>query len=498
MAHGYGWAKKEPGICITSRSPGAANTVIAVHNAYQSSTPLVNIVGSSDISTKDREGFGEVDLVSLFKPVTKWSSEVLVPETLGQIVNRAFHMAQSGRPGPVMVSIPHGIQKALAGKCTPSTTAGVPKPRPSQTDTEKAVEILSNAENVVILAGGGVLSSGASHEVLEMAELLSAPVITSWMKNDIIPNDSPYYLGSMGPGTSRVTGLVLGEAETILAVGFRFSETSTNGYTLPLPLAKIVQLDIEQKQIGRVMDAEIGLVGDAKLGLRDLIDAVKSSANIPLKKDKAYLERNRELLNEANKLVCNNMDGEITSTKAMIAIKDGLENKDLTFVLDSGAFLFWFLRYFKFHAPNTLLGPSGSAPMGFGLPAAMGISLARPGKPVVNIVGDGGFIMTMHELDTAVRLKLPIVSIIWNNDCYGSIYNKQNKLYGETYGTRIARPDYVNIARAYGANAERVTETAQFKGAVERALESGMPSVIDLKISLSEIIPPNSLARVER
>lgn len=498
MANGYGWAKKEPGICITSRSPGAANTVIAVQNAYQSSTPLINIVGSSNILTKGKEGFGEVDLVSLFKPITKWSSEVLIPDTLSQTINRAFHVAKSGRPGPVMISIPHGIQKALLEKDTSITITDIQKSSPSQESINKATKFLSDAKYPVILVGGGVLASEASLEVLKIAEVLSAPVITSWMKNDIIPNDSLYYLGSLGPGTSEVTGSIIKNADVVLAVGFRFSESSTNGYTLPPSSAKIIQLDIEQDQIGCIMDVEIGLVGDAKLGLKKLINTIKANfSNISNRKDSDYLKRSKRLLDKSNDLICSNMDGEITSSKAMIAIKNELENKDISFVLDGGAFLFWFLRYFKFYIPKTLLGPSGSGAMGFGLPSAVGVSLARPGKPVVNIAGDGGFIMTMHELDTAIRLKLPIINIIWNNDCYGSIYNKQKSSYKGIYGTKIASPDFVKIASAYGASAERVINITQFKVAIERALKSDMPSVIDLKVSLSEMIPPNSLKRIE-
>nr|WP_027954543.1 thiamine pyrophosphate-dependent enzyme [Halobacillus kuroshimensis] len=475
MAEAYGKAGSCPGVVMATRGVGAANLAIGVHTAAQDSTPLVVLLGQVHSSFKGREGFQEVDLEAFFKPIAKWVAEIREPPRTTEIIQRAFRIAQTGRPGPVVVSLPEDILNKEA-LMTFGTAVTIPAPAPSDEEVEAVKTALNSAVRPVVIAGGGIKRAGAEQELVSFAERFSLPVVTAFRRHDSFPNDHRLYAGHLGLGTDAEILETVRQADTIVAVGTRLSEITTQDYKLLTPDHKVIHIDIDEQTIGSVHPPFLGVAADARQTLKKL-RSMHITAGWISWAEQRRLKYERTLTN-AGRQMLNGRVIECLQHKLK-------ENSVIT--NDAGNFAGWLHSFFVFRHPHSYVGPTSGA-MGYGLPAALGVKLASPDKTVVSLSGDGGFMMTMQEVETAVRYNIPVISLVFNNRMYGTIRMHQEMHYPyQVAGTDLGEVRFSKIARHMGAEGFYVQTAEEFSGALEKALRSNVPVVIEIECDPEQI-----------
>ena len=501
MADGYARATLGVGVCLASRGPGAANMAIGMHNAHAESVPVLALIGQVPDQLRYREAFEEMDLVRFFEPITKWAVEVHDPGRIPELLQRAVRTALSGRPGPVMVSLPLDVQTTEAPARFQPRARSAP-PAPQAQAVAAAAGLLAAARRPVIIAGGGVRGPGFDASLVTLAGRLQAPVVTTWLRKNAFPNDSPLFLGSLGYGAVAITEDLVGDADVVLAMGCRFSEFTTRRWTLLSPGTALIQVDIEAEALGRHYVPEIGICADAALASAALVAAVDSLGS----GDAAVLaERGRRaeaarasyrqqtVLPAPPDLPATAAVGTVSSAALVAALRTVLGATRGTLVQDAPSLGPWIQRYVDFTSPGTYYAAGGGS-MGWGFPAAMGMQLARPQDRIVTVSGDGSFWMVAQDLETAVREDLPVVNVINNNFCFGNTRDRQRTAHGGRYhGVFYGNPDFAAFARLLGAHGERVQADAELIPALERALGSGRPSVVDVVQDRHEGLPPGLL-----
>ncbi|WP_223806039.1 thiamine pyrophosphate-binding protein [Ornithinibacillus gellani] len=477
MAEGYAKCTLKPGIVLATRGVGAANLSIGVHTAYQDSTPMVIFLGQVHRRFRGREGFQEVDLDQFFQPITKWAVEVNDPERMPEIVQRAFRIAQTGRPGPVVVSLPEDVLPKEA-----SMVFGPPirrsKPAPSNSEMKDLELLLSTARTPLLIAGGGVKLSGAEEQLVQTAEKLSIPVMAAFRRHDVFPNQHPLYAGHLGLGTAKEILETVQEADLILAVGTRLSEVTTQDYQLIQPEQKLVHIDIDDRTLGKVFHPHLGIVADAQ-------EALSALNALPID---VQWHNWSERANEAY-VSGSNMPASDSSTIQDQIITSIMERvpEDTIFTNDAGNFAGWLHAYYRFTKKHTYVGPTSGA-MGYGLPAAIGAKLANQEKKVIAMAGDGGFMMTVQELETAVRYDIPIIALVFNNRMYGTIRMHQEMHYPEkVIATDLGDVSFVDMAKSLGADGTYVLTIDDFNEALDQALTNNRPTVIEIIIGKEQI-----------
>ncbi|MBN8234826.1 acetolactate synthase [Halobacillus kuroshimensis] len=475
MAEAYGKAGSCPGVVMATRGVGAANLAIGVHTAAQDSTPLVVLLGQVHSSFKGREGFQEVDLEAFFKPIAKWVAEIREPPRTTEIIQRAFRIAQTGRPGPVVVSLPEDVlNKEALMTFGPAVT--IPAPAPSDEEVEAVKTALNSAVRPVVIAGGGIKRAGAEQELVSFAERFSLPVVTAFRRHDSFPNDHRLYAGHLGLGTDAEILETVRQADTIVAVGTRLSEITTQDYKLLTPDHKVIHIDIDEQTIGSVHPPFLGVAADARQTLKKL-RSMDITAGWISWAEQRRLKYERTLTN-AGRQMLNGRVIECLQNKLK-------ENSVIT--NDAGNFAGWIHSFFVFRHPHSYVGPTSGA-MGYGLPAALGVKLASPDKTVVSLSGDGGFMMTMQEVETAVRYNIPVISLVFNNRMYGTIRMHQEMHYPhQVAGTDLGEVRFSKIARHMGAEGFYVQTAEEFEGALEKALRSNVPVVIEIECDPEQI-----------
>ncbi|MCL6637635.1 MAG: thiamine pyrophosphate-binding protein, partial [Alicyclobacillus sp.] len=456
MADGYFRGSGQLAACLASRGPGAANMTSAVHNAYAESIPLLAIVGQVADEYFHREAFEEMDLVRFYEPITKWSVEVHHAERIPELVQRAIRTAVSGRPRPVLVSIPLDVQTQALPKLPALQPRVRPAaPVPAQGDLEQALHLLAHAERPVLLLGGGAQAFATAPE---LAETLAMPVLTSWLRKDAFPNSHPAYLGTLGFGAYSVSEEAIRSADVLLAVGCHFSEFTTKQWTLLSPQTQLIHLDIDPLELGKVYPPVLGLQGDAAASLQRLLALAQSST---LDTDRLHRRRQRlhdlrAQMNEETKMPPAAQRTPVPSQALIDVLQRYLDQRAHNLVLDAPTFGVWAQRYLRVDRPGCYFSAAGGS-MGWGLPAAMGIQLARPQERVLAICGDGSFWMVAQDFETAVREKIPVVCIITNNFAYGNTRDRQKNAHGGRYlGVFHHNPDFAAFARLLGGYGERV------------------------------------------
>jgi acetolactate synthase-1/2/3 large subunit len=480
MADGFWRASGRVAACLASRGPGAANLTIGLHNAYAESIPLLAIVGQVPDALAHREAFEEMDLLGLFRPVTKWSAEVHDAERVGELVHRAARTATTGRPRPTFVSLPLDVLQApvRGGPVTVSATPSAPAPAPEA--VAAAAAVLRAARRPVIVAGGGMLRPAWCTALVETAEYLQAPVVTTWMRKNAYPNDHPLYAGTLGYGAHPAAERAVAEADVLLALGCRFSEFTTKRYQLVAPGTAIVQVDVDADEIGAVYPVTQGVTADAWEFCRQLADALSEHRAPDAVRDRAGRLRHEAVTESEPPTTAPDHPGGVPSAELVAALRRVVARHDPIVVQDTHSFGPWLARYLDLHRPGTHYGAAGGA-MGWGFPAALGIQAARPDERVVAVCGDGSFWMVAQELETAVRERLPVVTVVTNNFAYGNTRDRQTHAHGGRYvGVFYDNPDFAEFARLCGAHGERVEHPDQLDAALERALASGRPAVVDV------------------
>ena len=481
-AEAIGKLTGQPALCMSTRGVGSTNMAIAFHTAYQDSSPLIAIIGQVETPYRHREAFQEVELAPFYAHICKWTAEVTTTERLPEYIHEAARRAISGRPGPVLLSVPTDV---LDAECDFTEThfrprAVAPHPAPSAHDVTAALELLLDAERPLILAGGGVTRAGATDDLIAFAEATGIPVITAYRRYHAFPNRHPLYLGGMGLGAPPTVAARLREADALLAIGTRFGEFTTATYTLPTPQTRIVHVDIDPDVVGVNFPAAVGIVANARHALRAFNTALAGRADPRRAARAAAAAQDRATYEGVSTPTAIPARTPVDPTGVLADLRRLLPPETII-TGDAGNFWTWFGRYHRFGLPGAFLGPTSGA-MGYAMPAALGAAFARPGVPVLAVAGDGGFLMTGQELETAVRHKLPIIALVFNNRSYGTIRLHQERTYpGRVSATALGEVDFALFARALGAHGERVDDNRDFAPALERALALRGPALIEVR-----------------
>jgi acetolactate synthase-1/2/3 large subunit len=489
MADGYARAGGGVGVCMASRGPGAANLAIGVHNAHAESVPMLVLLGQVSSGIYYREAFEEMDLVRFFEPVTKWSMEIPSAARIPELLQRAVRTALSGRRGPVMASLPLDAQTAdAAASYQPRFLPSLPAPQDA--DIAEAARLLAAAQRPVILLGGGACGPGYDASLIKLTERLRVPVITSWLRKNAFPNDSPLFCGSLGYGAVGVTDELVRDADVLLALGCRFSEFATQRWTLIPADATLIQVDVDPGVLGSYYVPAIGITADAAQATAALLAATEDEEVTEARRARAaavraaYQEQTVLPKPDAGR-------APVSSAGLITALRTVLGQTRATLVQDAPSLGTWIHRYLDFTSPGTFYAAAGGS-MGWGFPAAMGMQLARPDDRFVAVSGDGSFWMVAQDLETAVRENLPVVNVINNNFSFGNTRDRQKTAHeGRYHGVFYGNPDFAEFARLLGAHGERVETDAELVPALERALASGRPAVVDCVQDRHEGLPPD-------
>ena len=504
MADAYARATGKVGVCDASVGPGATNLATGIAEAFTSGIPVVALVSDIRSDWRGRDSFQEVDQVGLFGPITKQVFSIDHVERVPELLSRAFQIATTGRPGPVLVSLPldmlrHEHPFGQADLRVDDRYGRFPatRLRPPPDDVDAAAAALLAAERPIILAGGGVMASDASDEVQALAETLEVPVATTFMGKGTLAEDHPLALGPFGLIGRPATNEFVLQADLALALGTRFTNVDTAAWRIPSSSTRIIQIDIEPTQIGRNYHADLAVPGDLKAALRDLLTAIaarRATAAIAprpgLGPEVAALTSRWRAERGIDSPTAKGDDTSPVHPLQVIRALRATMAADDVLICDSGFNQIWGGQYFEVRsAGRTYLGPRGSGAMGFSVPAAIAHSLARPETRVVALCGDGGFAMVMQELETARRSGAAPVICIMNNSNLQYIKANQQLLFdGRTISTDFSELDYAAIARAFGCEGIRVERSGELIPALNRALESPGPVVIDVRI-LADALP---------
>ncbi|RLI06107.1 biosynthetic-type acetolactate synthase large subunit [Candidatus Bathyarchaeota archaeon] len=496
MADGYARASGKVGVCMATSGPGSTNLVTGIATAHMDSSPVVAFTGQVARHFIGKDAFQEIDIIGITANIVKHNYQVRDPRRIPPIVKAAFRIASTGRKGPVLVDLPRDVQTEIVDLTFTEELEMIekgPYETFSELHIEEVVKTLKEAEKPVILAGGGVINSDAYSELLTLAECLKAPVATTLMGKSCIPEDHPLALGMVGMHGMPYTNLILTEADVIFAVGCRFSDRSIADAETFGKNSKIIHVDIDASEIGKNVDVDIAVVGDAKEVLTQILKNLKN--NSQPEKTSAWL-KHIEKLKQEYALPKYEEETPIKPPKLMKELRQLLP-KNAIITTEVGQNQMWAAIYFKTYFPRTFLSSGGLGTMGFGFPAALGAKTAKPDVPVVDIAGDGSFLMNERELATSVEEKIPVIVIILDNRVLGMVAQWQRLLYKKRYSQVHlgSTPDFVKLAESYGAIGLRVESYEEFRKAIKQALTSEVTTVIDVPISPEEDVEPIKLPR---
>jgi acetolactate synthase-1/2/3 large subunit len=500
-AEGYASASGKLGVCIATSGPGATNLVTAIADAYMDSVPLLAITGQVFSTSMGTDAFQEVDIIGITMPVTKHSFLVTRPEDVAPTLAAAYHIATTGRPGPVLVDVTKDAQQKSApfvwtGKFDLPGYRPVVKAHGKQ--IQAAAQLLAEAERPVLYVGGGVVRAGASEQLLQLAEITGAPVVTTLMARGAFPDSHDQHLGMPGMHGTVPAVLALQEADLIISLGARFDDRVTGKPGEFAPLAKIVHVDIDPAEIGKIRMADVPIVGDAREVIIDLI-AVWADAAAETTPDVAAWWTRLNSLREQYPLGYTMPDDGLLSPQQVIERIGQMTGPEGVYASGVGQHQMWAAQFIKYERPNSWLNSGGAGTMGYGVPAAMGAKVAEPDRVVWAIDGDGCFQMTNQELATCFINKIPIKVAIINNSSLGMVRQWQTLFYEgrhsftdlNTGHDTIMIPDFVKLADAYGALAIRVTKQEEVDAAIQLALDTNdRPVVIDFIVSRDAMVWP--------
>ena len=474
MADGYARVTGRVGVALTISGPGAANTLSAMQEAYNASSPILLITGQVDshLIGKGKWALHDAkDQLMIFSGVTGWNGRVERVEEIPAAIHDALATIRNGRPCPAHLELPRDIlsqkEEVEIGRARP-----VKRRRAEAEKIGEAARLLKESKRPCIYAGGGVISAGAWEELRELAERIQAPVFTSIKGKGALPDDHPLAIGHRG--ADAIAQEFLLKCDCLLVVGTRFDFIATDAWALKLP-SPLIQIDIDEREIGNNYPATLGLVGEAKGVLRELLKQLEGEVRPSRSREVARL---KERLDEEGR------SRNRSVMRLLEAIRSAIGEDTIT-VWDVTIPAYWALKYFPVTRPKSFLFPTGSGGMGFALPAALGAKAALPDRGVVAVCGDGSFLATCQELATAMRYGLGITILIFNNNSYGAIKERQEKLFGRSVDVELFNPDLLKLAEAFGARGIRLKSARELKGALKEALASGRLTLLELPISLA-------------
>ena len=487
MAEAYGRLTGQPGICFVTRGPGATNASIGVHTAAQGSTPLILFIGQVPTSHLGYEAFQEMDYTAFFGGIAKWVTEITHPDQIPEVINKAFRIATSDRPGPVVIALPEDV----LGEETEKTIIPFELTKDhsiSEQEVQEIMTILEEAKKPVLLAGGGGWTTIGRENLCRFAEKQNLPVVVGFRRQDLMDNNSSCYAGEAGVAMPPPVRQTLDEADVILAVGVRFGEMTTNAYTLfQNQSQKILHIHASEAEFDKVVKADLHIRSNPNLAVAALLE-MPSIADT--KEQWREETRNRFLSTHKVPTAITGVD-----MAAATAYLQEILPEDVIITNGAGNFSVWPNKFFLYGSSARLLAPQNGT-MGYGVPAAISAKVAAPERVVVCFAGDGDFQMNMQELGSAMQEEAQPIVLIVNNSMYGTIRMHQERRYPErVVGTDIKNPDFVSIARAYGFYSEQVTSIEEFKAAFDNALDSKTGAVLDLIVDPEMLTPQQSITQ---
>ena len=492
-AEGYARATGKTGVVIATSGPGATNLVTGIADARMDSTPLVVIAGQVGTNVLGNDAFQETDFIDITNPVSKWGIQVRSAEEIPDVISRAFFIANTGRPGPVIIDLPRNVQVELMQwkgykKCN-FIRSYIERPVPDATEIALAAELLNSAERPMIMAGHGVTIAGAERELGEIAEKGDIPVAATLHGLSVLPSNHPYHKGMLGMHGNIAPNVATNKADVILAVGLRFDDRVVGKVSEFAPNAKIIHIDVDASEIGRAINPYLTIHADAYDALHALLPKIKVNQHPEWIKFFTRLER-FEQDNVISSQRSKTAEGPMKMAEVVNKVSEKID-ADAILVTDVGQNQMNAVRNFKISSPRSVITSGGLGTMGFGLPAAIGAKFGRPQRPVCLFCGDGGFQMTEQELGTILEYGLNIKIVILNNNYLGNVKQWQKLFFKARYSqTPLVNPDFVTLAKAYGIEGEDVADSNSLDGAIERMLKSEHTYLLNVNIDSEDMIFP--------
>ncbi|AEE92064.1 acetolactate synthase (acetohydroxy-acid synthase) (large subunit) [Tepidanaerobacter acetatoxydans Re1] len=491
-ADGYARATGKVGVVLSTSGPGATNLVTGIANAYMDSVPMLAFTGQVALDLLGKDSFQEVDITGVTLPITKHSFLIRDKKDIAKKVKEAFHIATTGRPGPVLVDLPKNIMAEQVNEdeirrdmngfiATYSLKQHLPEN--FKILLEKAATMIEKAERPVIYAGGGIINSDATAELLRLAEKINAPVTTTLMGISGFPTEHPLCLGMLGMHGTAYANMAVTECDLLLALGARFDDRVTGNVKKFAPNAKIIHVDIDMAELGKNIDIDLGIKGDVKRFLTEILEI------LPQKKNEQWIKTVANWKDSYPLKYCSK------GLKPQYVVEEICRQTkgEAIIVTEVGQHQMWAAQFYKFKEPRSFVSSGGLGTMGFGLPAALGAKLGRPDKVVFNIAGDGSFEMNCHELITAARYNIPVITVIFNNRSLGMVRQWQELFFDERYShvhLDGANVNYVKLAEACGVRGYEVTEKSDLPKIIKQAAKIQEPAVIDVRIDPKENVMP--------
>jgi acetolactate synthase-1/2/3 large subunit len=491
MAEAYGKLTNRPGICFVTRGPGATNAAIGVHTAFQDSTPMILFIGQVGGDVVEREAFQEVDYRRMYGQMAKWVAQIDRTERIPEYLSHAFHVAVSGRPGPVVLALPEDMLVTRSIAPAAHAYARI-KAHPGEQDLRTIVQMLQGATKPLAILGGGDWNAQACADIARFAHNFNLPVACSFRRQDLIDNHDSLYAGEVGIAISPELKKHVREADLVLAIGPRLGEMTTGGYTLfeiPNPQHKLVHVHPGADELGRVYRADLMI----NAGMEQFAAA---AARLQPSSKVVWAAWSEALRKEyLSTLDTVPVPGAVNLSEAVVWLRERLP-RDAILTNGAGNFSGWLQRFYQYGAFRTQLAPTNGA-MGYGTPAAIAAKLLYPQRTVVCFAGDGDFLMNGQELATAVQYGAAVIFVVVNNSMYGTIRMHQEREYpARVFGTDLRNPDFVQLARAYGGFGRLVEKTSDFGPAFEQALAAGVPAVLEVRIDPEAISTRASLTTI--
>jgi len=485
-ADGYARSTGKVGVCIATSGPGATNLVTGLANAYMDSVPLVAITGQVQTYMIGKDAFQEADIRGITMPITKHNYLVTDVKDLARTVKEAFYIARTGRPGPVLIDIPSDVSAAKTQYRYPEQI-NLPGYKPvyqgHSLQVKTAAAEINRSKKPVILAGGGTIISNAAEELKTLAEKAKIPVITTLMGLGAFPSDNELSLGMPGMHGSRYANYALSETDLIIAIGARFDDRVTGKLEAFAPHARVIHIDIDPAEISKNVDIMIPIVGDAKNILQDMLPHIKEGDRVQ------WLQQLKKWKKE-HPLKYDDSGAEIKPQYVVESI-DRLTDGKALIVTEVGQNQMWAAQFYRFSAPRTFFSSGGLGTMGYGLPAAIGVQIGRPGEIVVDVSGDGSFQMNLQELATIKNYNLPVKIVILNNSSLGMVRQWQELFFDKRYSSTIMEnPDFAKLAEAFGIYGNVVSKKDEVVPALKEALEHDGPALLDIRVDQNENVFP--------
>ncbi len=492
-AQGYARMQHRAGVCLVTSGPGATNLVTPIADALIDSTPLVCIVGQVGKKLLGTDAFQEADVMGVTMPITKWNYQITDADEVPEIIAKAFYIAQSGRPGPVLIDITKSAQLELMTrpyryeKCR-TMVSYRPRIVPKQEQVEAAAKLINKAKRPYILAGHGIKIARAEAELIALAEKAGIPVATTLLGQSTISTEHPLYVGWLGMHGNYGTNVLTDEADVIIAIGMRFDDRVTGDVSKYIKQAKVVHIEIDPAEIDKIIKADAPVVGDAKAALTALLPLIHQNDHTVWRNE----FRKYDII-EHQEITVPSLSGE-SEKMQMGEVIDMLSRKtngEAVLVTDVGQHQMMASRYYQFRRPNSLVTSGGMGTMGFALPAAFGAQVGAPDRQVVAIIGDGCFQMTLQELGTIVQNKQPVKAIILNNNFLGMVRQWQQLFHARRYSfVELQNPDFVTIARGFGMDGHTCSERETLSDSLDKMLAHNGPYLLEVIVEKEENVFP--------